>query len=114
DAAVVRNLELRKHFELSFEVEILAVVEVEIAHVRAAHGAQLLGGDPVINRFGDQVLDYFLPDIRVVMLTNQRHRRFAGTKTLEMDSPSEFLGHLFGFLLNLRNRNGDFKLVLTA
>ena len=87
---------------------------MKIRDVRSAYRPQLLGGNPRIDGFWNQILQNFLPDIAVVVLANQRHGSLARTESLQMHAPANFLRDLCGFLFNVLNGNRDLKLVLTA
>ena len=61
DAVIVRDFELRKHFEDGLEVHVFAIVEMQVRDAGTAHSAQLFGGNAGVHGFRNQVFQYLLP-----------------------------------------------------
>jgi hypothetical protein len=57
DAAVIFQLDLRRHFELGFEAQRLAFVEMDVLHVRTAHHFQMLFFHLLLEIFREQIFE---------------------------------------------------------
>ena len=114
DAAVIFQLDLRRHFELGFEAQRLAVVEMNVFHVRTPHHFQMFFFHLLLEIFRQQIFENVVSHLLGELGADQAGRRFAGTEPRQLGLLLDVRDNAIGLAGDLVHGDGNFDFVLAT
>jgi hypothetical protein len=114
DAAVVAQFDFRDHFELRFEAQRLAVVEMDILDIGCADHVEVLGLKLLLEERGNQILQHLLPDITGELLANDAGGRFSRPEPGEFRAFLNVGRNAAQLAFYIGDWDGDFERVLAT
>jgi len=114
DAAIFLQLNLRRHFELGFEPQRLALVEVNVLHIRTPHHFEMFFFHLLPEVLRQQVFENVVPHLLGKLAADQAGGSLARTEAGQLGLLLDVRDNAIGLAGDLIHRNGNFDFVLTT